>query len=139
MSDRKAQIWVERYEAQLGLNTTAPMNGVAEFPIYVYAPKAGEYTIGLASQPDDDYTVYLLRDGVAIWDLSTSEYALTLGTGKDNSFALRLSARKSPEVATGVDEAIVDAHGETRKVLIDNKVFIIRGNQVYTIDGQLVK
>lgn len=139
MSDRKAQIWVERYEAQLGLNTTAPMNGVAEFPIYVYAPKAGEYTIGLASQPDDDYTVYLLRDGVAIWDLSTSEYALTLGTGKDNSFALRLSARKSPEVATGVDEAIVDAQGETRKVLIDNKVFIIRGNQVYTIDGQLVK
>lgn len=139
MSDRKAQIWVERYDAQLGLNTTAPMNGVAEFPIYVYAPKAGEYTIGLASQPDDDYTVYLLRDGVAIWDLSTSEYALTLGTGKDNSFALRLSARKSPEVATGVDEAIVDAQGETRKVLIDNKVFIIRGNQVYTIDGQLVK
>jgi len=139
MSDRKAQIWVERYDAQLGLNTTAPMNGVAEFPIYVYAPKAGEYTIGLASQPDDDYTVYLLRDGVAIWDLSTSEYALTLGTGKDNSFALRLSARKSPEVATGVDEAIVDAQGKTRKVLIDNKVFIIRGNQVYTIDGQLVK
>ena len=41
--------------------------------------------------------------------------------------------------ATGVDEAIVDAKGETRKVLIGNQVFIIRGDKVYTIDGQLVR
>ena len=41
--------------------------------------------------------------------------------------------------ATGLDEALIDAQGETRKVLIDQKVFIIRGNEVYTIAGQLVK
>jgi len=52
---------------------------------------------------------------------------------------LRLSVRKTPAVVTGIDEAIVDANGETRKVLINNQVFIIRGNEVYTIDGQMVK
>ena len=33
----------------------------------------------------------------------------------------------------------IDANGEIRKMLIDNHVYIIRGNEVYTIEGQLVK
>ena len=52
---------------------------------------------------------------------------------------LRLGEKKAPEVATGFGEAVVDAHGKTTKVLIDGKVFIIREDRVYSIDGQLVK
>ena len=37
------------------------------------------------------------------------------------------------------DEAVLDAQGETQKILINDHVYIIRGNNVYTIDGQLVK
>ena len=51
----------------------------------------------------------------------------------DNSAADNLRSEQDS------DEAVVDAKGETRKVLIDNKVYIIRGENVYTIDGQLVK
>ena len=51
---------------------------------------------------------------------------------------MRVSA-KSPQIATGLDEAVVDAKGETRKVLINNTVYIIRGENVYSVDGQLVK
>ena len=139
MSDRKAQIWVNRYGTKLGLNTTAPVNEVAEFPISVYAPAAGEYTIDLQSQPDDEYTVYLTQNGEAIWNLSEMPYVLTLAKGITTTYGLRLSARKAPQTATGIDEAIIDAQGDTRKVLIDNKVYIIRGNNIYTVDGQLVK
>ena len=43
------------------------------------------------------------------------------------------------KITTGIDEAVVDAKGETRKVLINDQVFIIRGEKVYSVDGQLVK
>ena len=66
-------------------------------------------------------------------------YVLTLAKGITTTYGLRLSARKAPQTATGIDEAIIDAQGDTRKVLIDNKVYIIRGNNIYTVDGQLVK
>ena len=139
MSDRKAQIWINRYEVNLGLNTTAPMDGVAEFPVSVYAPKAGEYTMSLVSEPDEEYTVYLTLNGEAIWNLSSSEYAVELAAGTNKSYGLRLVANKAPQTATGIDEAVVDAQGKTRKVIINDKVFIIRGENVYSVDGQLVK
>ena len=143
MSTKKAQIWINRYGANLGLNTTAPVEGVAEFPINLYAPAAGEYTIH-SIQPSEvsdqnDYTVYLTQNGEAIWNLSDAPYALSLSAGVNKTYGLRLSARKSPQTTTGIDEAVVDAQGETRKVLINNQVFIIRGNNVYSVDGQLVK
>ena len=139
MSTKKPQIWVKRYDVNLGLNTTAPINDVAEFPVNLYAPASGEYTLSLAAQPDDDYIVYLTLNGEAIWNLSDGAYTLSLAAGTNKSYGLRLSARKAPQTATGIDEAIIDAQGETKKVLINNQVFIIRGENVYTIDGQLVK
>lgn len=138
MNTKKAQIWINRYDVNLCLNTTAPINAVAEFPVNLYAPNAGEYTISLASQPDDEYTVYLLRDGLAIWNLSYGPYALTLNNGTIKGYGLRL-VKNTPHISTGVDEAVIDAKGETRKVVINDKVFIIRGDQVYSVDGQLVK
>ena len=140
MSTKKAQIWVKRYDVNLGLNTTAPINEVASFPIYLYAPTAGEYTISLASQPDDEYTVYLTLNGEAIWNLSETPYVLSLNAGTQKNYGLRLTANHhSPAVTTGIDEAVVDAQGETRKVIIEDKVYIIRGNNVYSVDGQLVR
>lgn len=139
MSDKKAQIWVNRYNTQLALNTTAPVNGVAEFPISVYAPQAGEYTLALQSQPEEGYTVYLTQNGEAIWNLSSSEYVVTLNNGTNKTFGLRITQSNAPAVVTGIDEAIVDAQGQTRKVLINDKVYIIRGEKVYSVDGQLVK
>ncbi len=141
MSTKKPQIWVNRYGVNLGLNTTAPVNETAEFPVNLYAPTAGEYTITNHQSPmtNDEYIVYLTQNGEAIWNLSDAPYVTSLPAGTNKTYGLRLTARKDPEVATGVDEAVVDAKNEIRKVLIDEKVFIIRGENVYTIDGQMVK
>ena len=136
MNSKKPQLWVNRYDTKLGLNTTEPINEVAEFPVSVYAPNAGEYTISLASQPDDEYTVYLMRNGIVIWDLSSGAYVANLEAGVDKTYGLRLDAHRTP---TAIDQAVVDAQGETKKVIIEDKVFIIRGNNVYSVDGQLVK
>ena len=138
MSNKKAQIWVDRYDTKLALNTTAPVADVAYFPINLYAPIAGEYTITNAFVPDDDYTVYLTLNGEAIWNLSSAPYTVTLDNGTTKGYGLRLS-RKTPQTPTGIDEAVVDAHGDIRKVIINDKVYIIRGEKVYSADGQLVK
>ena len=95
--------------------------------------------MSLVSEPDDEYTVYLTLNGEAVWNLSSSEYALELSAGTNKSYGLRLVANKAPQTATGIDEAVVDAQGEIKKVIINDKVFIIRGDQVYSIDGRLAK
>ena len=140
MSASASQIWIKRYGVNLCMHTAAPTDGVTEFPVNIYAPVAGEYSITNVQSPitNEDYTIYLTRDGEAIWNLSNSAYTLTLNKGTVSNYGLRISA-KSPQTATGIDEAVVDAKGETRKVIINDQVYIIRGDQVYSVDGQLVK
>lgn len=139
VSARVAQMWIDRYDVKLSFNTIAPEGDATSFPMSIYAPKAGTYTIAIEREvATDDYALYLTYNGEAIWNLSDGAYTANLNKGTDANYGLRISA-KAPQVVTGVDEAVVDAKGETRKVLINNQVFIIRGEKVYTIDGQLVK
>jgi uncharacterized repeat protein (TIGR02543 family) len=134
---KTAQMWISRYNTKLSKNTVEMSSDRAEYPLSIYAPAAGEYVL-TAAQQRGDVELFLTRNGEAIWNLSEGDYVLSLDKGTTAQYGLRISA-KAPQTATGVDEAIVDAQGETRKVLIDNKVFIIRGDKVYSVDGQLVK
>ncbi len=140
VSNIVAQMWVNRYDAELCVNTMAISAETIDFPLGIFAPKADEYQIiNEQSQMTDDYTLYLTRNGEAIWNLSDAPYTFYMDKGTTTEYGLRIGA-KAPQVATGIDEAIVNAHGETAaKVLINNQVFIIRGDKVYTVDGLLVK
>lgn len=135
---KRAQMWVERYDTKLSVNTQTSVNEETTYPLGLFAPAAGEYTIN-TNNTYSDYTLYLTWNGEAIWNLSNSAYTISLPQGNTAEYGLRICAKKAPQVATGMDEAVVDAQGETRKVIIEDKVFIIRNNQVYSIDGQLVK
>ena len=134
------QMWINRYDAKLCVNTAELISETAEYPLGISVPANGEYTISNVQSPmsDEAYTLYLTLNGQVIWNLSNGAYTLTLSKGTSNEYGLRVSA-KSPAVATDIDEALVDAQGDTKKVLINDQVFIIRGENVYTIDGQLVK
>lgn len=134
----RAQMWISRYGAKLCKNTIAPIDGQADYPLGIYAPKTGEYTIYVAAQPEGEQALYLTLEGKAIWNLSDGSYTLNMERGTSSQYGLRVSA-KGPQVATDIDEAVVDAHGNTKKILINNQVYIIRGDKVYSIDGQLVK
>lgn len=138
ISTVRAQMWVNRYGTKLCKNTIAMTDDQANYPLGIYAPKAGDYTIYVSTQPEAEQALYLTLDGEAIWNLSDGAYVINLEKGTTYRYGLRVSAR-APQTATGTDEAIIDAHGETRKVLIDNQVYIIRGDKVYTIDGRIVK
>ncbi len=135
-----AQMWVNRYDSKLCMNTVAPVGDAASFPMSIYAPKTGDYTIEIESAAEaDGYALYLTYNGEAVWNLSDGAYTANITKGTDARYGLRVSAR-SPQVTTGVDEAIVDGKDKVAtKVLINNQVYIIRGDKVYSIDGQLVK
>jgi hypothetical protein len=136
------QLWVNRYNSKLSVNTQTLTNEIAEYPLVIFAPSAGEYTIAIHNSQftihNEDYALYLTLNGEAIWNLSDGAYTFTLPQGNTAEYGLRIRA-KAPEVATGIEEAIVDAQGDTRKVMLDQKVYIIRGNNIYSIDGRLVK
>ena len=137
ISAKVAQMWINRYDAKLCKNTVALQGEQVEYPLNISAPVAGDYVLS-ASQERGDATIYLTYNGEAILNLSDGAYVANLSKGTDANYGLRINA-KAPQVATGVDEAIVDAKGETKKVIINDKVFIIRGEKVYSIDGRLAK
>lgn len=140
VSGKVAQMWIDRYDAKLCVNAVALESDATEFPLSISAPKAGNYTIAIEREvAAEDYNLYLTYNGEAIWNLSDGAYVANLNKGTDANYGLRISVRKTPEIVTGIDEAVVDAKGDIRKVLINDKVFIIRGEKVYSIDGQLVK
>ena len=133
---KTAQMWMERYSTKLCKNTVEMEDERAEYPLNIYAPAAGEYTL-TAAQQRGDADLYLTMNGEAIWNLSDADYTLNLNKGTAANYGLRISVKKTP---TGIDEAIVDSKDAVAtKVLIGNQVFIIRGENVYSIDGQLVK
>ena len=134
----RAQVWVSRYDAKLSVNTQALSENEATYPLTIQVPANGEYVLSIQSSAISDQTVYLTRNGEAIWNLSDDAYIGSFEKGTTSEYGLRVSA-KAPQIATGIDEAVVDAKGETRKVVINDKVFIIRGENVYSVDGQLVK
>lgn len=140
VSSKVAQMWINRYDAKLCANTAAFDGERAEYPLSIFAPAAGEYTMSCQpSDISDQYALYLTLDGQAIWNLSDGAYTLNLNKGTATNYGLRVSVR-APQVVTSVDEAIVDSKDATAtKVLINNQVFIIRGERVYSVDGQLVK
>ena len=138
VSAKVAQMWIDRYDAKLCVNAVVPEDDATTFPMSLFAPKAGDYSIAIEREKaTEDYNLYLTYNGQAIWNLSEGAYVANLNKGTDANYGLRISARKTP---TGIDEAIVDSK-ETiaAKVLINGRVFIIRDNKVYSIDGQIVK
>ena len=137
-STARAQMWINRYDTKLSVNTVAPQNNKAEYPLSIYAPNAGEYMIEATKIPEEGSYLYLTYDGAPIWNLNYNGYMASLEAGTTDHYGLRL-VLASPQVATSIEEAVVDAQGEIRKVLINDQVFIIRGEKVYTTDGQLVK
>jgi hypothetical protein len=135
------QMWVNRYNTSLCVNTMTSVEGNAEYPLGIYVPETGAYTLSIkyGAVSDAQSDLYLTLDGQAIWNLSRNAYTVELEKGTTERYGLRISA-KAPQAPQAIDEIIVDSKDDTAtKVLIDNQVFIIRGGEVYTLTGNKVR
>lgn len=137
VSDIVPQMWVDRYESKMCINTVAPVNNRADYPLGISVQQSGAYDLFIDDQPDDETMLYLTYDGEAIWNLSYGGYVVNLEKGTNSHYGLRIV--RSPKVTTDIEEATILNGEAVRKVVIEDKVFIIRNDQIYGIDGRLAK
>ena len=142
VSSKVAQMWIERYDAKLCLNTMAPVEGQADYPLGIFAPEAGEYSISIVrAASDQEADLYLTLDGEIIWNLSHNAYTAQLEAGTTARYGLRTIA-KAPQITTDIEPIWSDPEGnaiKAAKILINNHVYILRDGKLYTITGSLVR
>ena len=132
-----ARIWANAKGTTLGAADIAYKGNEAIIPLGIYAPKDGEYTLSLNSNPMED--VYLTRNGVIVWNLSMSDYTFTLEAGSDTSYALQV-VRRVQNTATGVDAIDNDKRGTdfVEKMIVNGQLFILRDGILYDAQGKKV-
>ena len=138
VSPVRPQMWVNRYGVKLCKNTVAMRENIADYPLGISVPADGDYDIFLGERPNNDDMLYLTYDGEAIWNLSYGACTIDLQRGTTDHYGLRVVA-KTPQVATGIEEATIQNGDAVRKVIVEDKVFIIRNGQIFGIDGRLAK
>ena len=138
VSNKVAQMWVNRYNAKLCVNTTAPVGKTATYPLGISVPENGTYQISSATEMQNNQELYVTRNGSAIWNLAYGPYTVTLDKGTYSEYGIKLIQSQSPAVTTGVDQTTTDKL-QIQKVIIDNQVYIVREGELYTITGQKVE
>ncbi|MCQ2328293.1 MAG: hypothetical protein MJZ59_02950, partial [Paludibacteraceae bacterium] len=137
VSTKVAQMWINRYNAKLCVNSIAAEDEVAIYPLGISAPKAGAYTIVATSVPANT-AVYLTEDDNIIADLTSMPYTLDLSKGTHGEFGLRMVGKTQPSVVTDFQEANINGK-DVQKVIKDNTLYILRADKVFNAQGQLVK
>ena len=118
----------------------APMQqNEATVPFGLYLPTAGTYTISARDSHAEN--VYLLRNGVIIWDLSMSDYNVELASGVNYDYSILLVAQGT-NTATGMDNLNNNNENGTifvEKMIVDGKLFLLRDGILYDATGKKVE
>ena len=139
VSSRVAQIWVNRYASKLCLNTAVLDRDKVSYPLGIYAPQAGEYKIFTPADIETNDNIYLTLDGRVIWNLTMAPYYASLEQGTTNRYGLKLVRSNAPAISTDVENLKDGTYPAAQKIIIEDKVYILRGEKLYTITGQLVQ
>ncbi len=139
LSTVRAQMWINRYGLKLCKNTTALRNNQATYPLGISVPQAGEYEISSPAGENGDM-LYLTYDGRIIWNLTYAPYSASFEKGTNTRYGLKLVRSNAPAVTTDMEQLSGDnASSPIQKVLIDDQVYVLRGEEIYTITGQKAK
>ena len=130
-----AQIYGKAYNTNLCMIDAPLVNDQATYKFTLYAPTAGEYTITAPNMENVD--IYLTKDDAIIWNISEDGYTLDMQQGFTTGYGLLLQV-KAPEIATDIDNLSGNASG-VQKVVIDDHVYILRGEKMYDTTGKIVK
>ena len=115
------------YELSLGEQTRIIQLGM-------YAPADGTYTLALSDLPAD-ISVCLTHGGLPVWDMTAGAAILPLSAGDNSGYALSL--RRLPQAPTGID--VVSTEAGVQKVLWDDKLYILRNGNMYSVTGVQVQ
>ena len=130
---RVARLWSVAYGLNLCDVELPATTDETVFDLHFFAPQADEYTLNIDNQPANA-TVYLLRDGEVIANLSADDYTLTLPQGVTDTYELLLKA--APQVTTDINA--VSSTMEAEKVLHNGQLYILYHGQVFDASGHRI-
>ena len=136
LSKEVSQLWIANYGQKLSVNESAWCGHKAICPLGLYVPENGEYVL-TATQPEDNTQIYLTKNGKAIWNLSMSEYTMSLDKGTDSSYGLMLV--KAPKITTDTENIGINGSEHVQKMILDDHVYILRNGEMYDAAGKKVK
>ena len=133
-----ARMWTTKGGYDLCAVETALYNNKANTPLSLYAPEAGSYSLAVDQAPEDA-TLYLTKNGKAIWNLSMSPYELNLEQGTTEGYGLRIVA--SQQTTTDIENGgLLNNENGVRKVMIDDVIYIVTPEgKMYDIVGKGIK
>lgn len=138
-SAKVAQMWTENNGLKLCDIEMPLINDNANCALGLFAPKAGNYWFAIDEAPEDA-TLYLTHNGNIIWDLTISPYLFDLSQGTTEGYGLRIEVKKTPAIMTGVEQSEFSDQSSVRKVIIDNKVYVVTPEgKMYDIVGKGIK
>lgn len=135
ISSTIAQLWVENYNTQLCANEAVLYNDQATFPLGVFVPSNGEYTLAVTKGPDNA-ELYLTEDGQPIWNLSKGAYIVEMGKGthKEYGLMLQVTDAQAPTNLNGLND-----RDKAVTFLKNQSIYILRNAKLYNVQGQRVK
>ena len=135
LSTEIPQLWVDAYGQKLSVHEAALYGNNAYCTLGLYAPKSGEYLL-TAAKPSDNTQMFLTIDGMPVWNITESDYVVTLNKGTNNSYGLMIM--NAPRVTTGID-SIGDYNTKGSKMMIDGLLYILKNGQMYDATGKKIK
>lgn len=133
------QIYTSAYNVSLSVHEAAyNEKNIADMPLYIYVPEAGNHTLSLGKEVLDGTTLYLVKDGVEIHNFNTDgTYTMYLAKGKNTSYSLRIAGSEIEDVPTPAIETVVDG---AIKVYVKEHTLYIEGlaeGETYTVGNMI--
>ncbi|MBQ6777766.1 MAG: hypothetical protein IJP52_05585 [Paludibacteraceae bacterium] len=134
---RTAQMWVNAYGKQLCVNEAELNNSVAQYNLGMYAPANGGYRIAASATPEE-VTLYLTMNGNIIWNLSKMPYVADLMKGESNEYGILMLVQKS-NVSTDVENINNPDNEGIEKIILNNRLYILRDGEIYDATGAKIQ
>lgn len=132
-SARVAQIWTSAYGYKLCDVELPLVQNVADFPLYLYSPCADAYS--LSAIVPNGTQVYLMQNGMPVWDMSIGDYPLDLTKGEHAQYSIRMVY--GAKVPTSVDETVEKSAAQ--KIFVDGQLYIVKNGTIFDVNGKRVK
>ena len=135
---KTAQMWTTKGGKNLCDIETRMVNYKASSDLYFFAPQATTFELTAEEMPENA-TLYLTKNGKAIWNLSMSPYELNLEQGTTEGYGLRIVA--SQQTTTDIENGgLLNNENGVRKVMIDDVIYIVTPEgKMYDIVGKGIK
>lgn len=118
------QLYTRGFNTNLSVHEAAYNElSIAEMPLYMFAPEAGNYTLSLGKDVSDGSALYLVKNGAEIHNFNADgAYTLYLAKGTDSSYTLRIKGENGD-----IPTPVIDNKAGKVNVYIEEGVLVIEG------------